>query len=55
MMPRESLDSVVKYLHRMIGHVGAGEATDAELLTRFANQRDAAAFELLVWRHGPMV
>ncbi|MBI3408435.1 MAG: sigma-70 family RNA polymerase sigma factor [Planctomycetes bacterium] len=54
-MPRESLNSVVKYLHRMIGFVAAGEATDAELLTRFAGQRDAAAFELLVWRHGPMV
>ncbi len=29
--------------------------SDAELLARFVNARDAAAFELLVWRHGAMV
>lgn len=28
---------------------------DAELLRRFAHDRDEAAFELLVWRHGAMV
>jgi RNA polymerase sigma factor (sigma-70 family) len=28
---------------------------DADLLFRFAEQRDEAAFELLVWRHGGMV
>src|SRR4051812_42565161 len=28
---------------------------DAELIRRFACDRDAAAFELLLWRHGPMV
>jgi RNA polymerase sigma factor (sigma-70 family) len=29
--------------------------TDAELVGRYAESRDAAAFEVLVWRHGPMV
>ncbi len=29
--------------------------TDAELLRRYAEARDPAAFELLVWRHGPLV
>jgi len=29
--------------------------SDAALLARFAEQRDPAAFELLVWRHGAMV
>ena len=29
--------------------------TDAELLRRYAEGRDPAAFELLVWRHGPLV
>jgi RNA polymerase sigma factor (sigma-70 family) len=29
--------------------------TDAELLARYVRLRDAAAFELLFWRHGPMV
>jgi RNA polymerase sigma factor (sigma-70 family) len=28
---------------------------DAELLRRYAEARDPAAFELLVWRHGPLV
>src|SRR5439155_21875977 len=36
----------------------AGDAAgpaDADLLARFAAHRDEAAFELLVWRHGPLV
>jgi RNA polymerase sigma factor (sigma-70 family) len=32
-----------------------GGLSDAELLRRFVRRRDEAAFELLVWRHGPMV
>src|SRR5262245_14180517 len=28
---------------------------DSELVRRFAHDCDAAAFELLLWRHGPMV
>jgi RNA polymerase sigma-70 factor (ECF subfamily) len=34
---------------------GAHGATDAHLLERFVALRDEAAFELLLWRHGPMV
>ncbi|HYH63873.1 MAG TPA: sigma-70 family RNA polymerase sigma factor [Urbifossiella sp.] len=35
---------------------GPPDATgDAELLRRFADHRDEAAFELIVWRHGGMV
>ena len=33
----------------------AGGVPDAELLSRYARGGDQAAFELLVWRHGPMV
>lgn len=33
----------------------AGEPTDAELIARFAADRDATAFELLVWRHAALV
>jgi RNA polymerase sigma factor (sigma-70 family) len=29
--------------------------TDAQLLDRFVRERDEAAFEVLVWRHGPAV
>jgi RNA polymerase sigma factor (sigma-70 family) len=36
-------------------HAGLVGATDADLLARFAADRDPAAFELLVWRHGRMV
>src|SRR6476646_8765703 len=32
-----------------------GPAPDERLLERFAAERDEAAFEVLVWRHGPMV
>src|SRR5712692_5379354 len=32
-----------------------GGLTDAQLLDRFLTEHDEAAFELLVWRHGPMV
>jgi RNA polymerase sigma factor (sigma-70 family) len=34
---------------------GPNQVTDAELLSRFVRGRDPAAFELLFWRHGPMV
>jgi RNA polymerase sigma factor (sigma-70 family) len=33
----------------------AGLVSDAELLRRFVTQRDETSFELLLWRHGPMV
>src|SRR5688572_16343489 len=32
-----------------------GLIPDAELLRRFADQHDEAAFELLLWRHGGMI
>src|SRR5262249_11714610 len=35
-------------------HLASG-VSDAQLLERFSTQRDEAAFELLVWRHGGMV
>src|SRR6476620_10080028 len=33
----------------------AAGVSDADLLARFRDARDEAAFELLVYRHGPMV
>jgi RNA polymerase sigma factor (sigma-70 family) len=45
----------MRHLRRMLAAPCAGELTDAELLERFVAGRDEAAFEVLVWRHGPKV
>jgi RNA polymerase sigma factor (sigma-70 family) len=42
---------VREFLHQL----AAAEAPDAELVWRFATQRDEAAFAALVTRHGPLV
>jgi RNA polymerase sigma factor (sigma-70 family) len=52
-MSAKPLSGILGYLRR----ASADRATipDARLLERFAAVGDPAAFELLVWRHGPMV
>jgi RNA polymerase sigma factor (sigma-70 family) len=45
----------LRYLRQAACKAPAGEVPDEELLRRFACRGDEAAFELLVWRHGPMV
>src|SRR5437588_6574778 len=47
---RGVIDSIRRAAARSVPGV-----SDAQLLARFAGQRDEAAFELLVWRHGKMV
>ncbi len=37
------------------GLANTRELSDGQLLERFCAQRDEAAFDVLVWRHGPMV
>jgi RNA polymerase sigma factor (sigma-70 family) len=54
-MAKEDLHGLVRYMHRMLAAQGAGVLSDAQLLERFLSQRDEMAFEVLVWRHGPMV
>src|SRR5438445_940257 len=49
------LASILGHLRRVVVQRTDGGLSDAELLQRFATQRDEAAFEVLVWRHGPMV
>src|SRR5690349_4880738 len=49
------LRDVVHFLRRVVAPGGMGGVSDAELLERFVRNRDEAAFELLVWRHGKMV
>jgi RNA polymerase sigma factor (sigma-70 family) len=49
------LTLVLQHLRKLLRREGAGGVADSELLSRFLRQRDEAAFEVLVWRHGPMV
>src|SRR5262249_43232845 len=48
-------DSVLGAIRKLFAPSTAGGPTDAELLRRFARERDEAAFELLVWRHAGLV
>ncbi|MBP3956188.1 RNA polymerase sigma factor [Gemmata sp. G18] len=49
------LSGLVHRLGRVVARDGLAQLTDDELLRRFTADRDALAFEALVWRHGPMV
>lgn len=46
--------TLLAYLRRL-GRSSAVESSDAELLGRFAEQRDESAFNSLLLRHGPLV
>ena len=46
---------ILQHLGGLIRRHGGGGVTDGQLLERFVRQRDETAFEVLVWRHGPMV
>jgi RNA polymerase sigma factor (sigma-70 family) len=50
-----SLPAVLEHVQRRLRPSFSGVVTDAQLLERFLHERDEAAFELLMWRHGPMV
>ncbi len=50
-----SLPAVLEHVQRRLRPSLSGVVTDAQLLERFLHKRDEAAFELLMWRHGPMV
>jgi RNA polymerase sigma factor (sigma-70 family) len=45
----------MQMLRRVAARHARDEQADAQLLARFVRQRDEAAFEVLVHRHGPMV
>jgi RNA polymerase sigma factor (sigma-70 family) len=47
--------SLIQNLRRVADLPGDGMLLDAQLLERWVNHRDEAAFELLLRRHGPMV
>jgi RNA polymerase sigma factor (sigma-70 family) len=48
------LHNVLHHLRRAVGAPEGGDS-DARLLDRFVRENDAAAFELIVWRHEGMV
>src|SRR5262249_34465866 len=53
-MSKPPLQNVVRTLFKLAGRPD-GVSSDQELLTRYVEQHDETAFELLVRRHGPMV
>jgi RNA polymerase sigma factor (sigma-70 family) len=53
-MAEERLHDLLRRLRRLSGEPEGG-LSDAQLLEHFVSRRDEAAFEVLVWRHGPMV
>jgi RNA polymerase sigma factor (sigma-70 family) len=48
-------DSILRRIRHLFSARADAGATDADLLRRFADVRDEAAFELLVWRHAALV
>ena len=54
-MATAQMDAVVRHLRRAVLRQDEAGRTDAHLLAAFIEQKDEAAFEALVRRHGPMV
>jgi RNA polymerase sigma factor (sigma-70 family) len=54
-MPSGSMSAVILHLRKAISRQGEADLTDAQLLERFIENRDEAAFSALVARHGSMV
>ncbi|OAI53669.1 hypothetical protein AYO44_15770 [Planctomycetaceae bacterium SCGC AG-212-F19] len=54
-MPQGPLAGVFRHIRRLVGLTNSPDQTDSELLRRFSDARDDAAFASLVHRHGPLV
>jgi RNA polymerase sigma factor (sigma-70 family) len=54
-MPDGPRHSLIKYIQRIAHQEQFRVLDDAELVAQFAGERSEAAFEALVWRHGPLV
>ena len=54
-MPDRFLPQFLRSFRRAMGPGGQPDLTDADLLRRFVEQKDPAAFEVLVWRHAALV
>jgi RNA polymerase sigma factor (sigma-70 family) len=55
MVKNGHLGTLMHRLRSLAAPHQAGGSTDVQLLERFVAHGDEAAFEVLVWRHGPMV
>src|SRR5262245_37325124 len=51
----DSLVHLIQHLRQAGGGTEIALLSDEDLLARFVQSRDQAAFEVLVWRHGAMV
>jgi RNA polymerase sigma factor (sigma-70 family) len=49
------LRTLIEQLRRSVSPSSEDTLTDAQLLRRWTEERDEAAFEVLLWGHGPMV
>jgi RNA polymerase sigma factor (sigma-70 family) len=54
-MTATRLRPIVGYIQQLASRTVQAEATDRQLLERFARERDEEAFRVLVRRHGPLV
>jgi RNA polymerase sigma factor (sigma-70 family) len=54
-MEPEPMNRLIRSLHKLAQPAEGERIGDAQLLERFVASRDQAAFELLLWRYGPMV
>jgi RNA polymerase sigma factor (sigma-70 family) len=54
-MDDRTTNPLLRYLHKVAAPGEVGRLTDRQLLERFVQRRDEAAFEVLVHRHGPLV
>ncbi len=54
-MPNKPLNALIRQMRVSTQPPASQELSDSELLDRFVQRCDQAAFELLVWRHGTMV
>ena len=52
---RTSVGGVVGRLQTILSAQDAERQSDRDLLLRFVQTSDQVAFEVIVWRHGPMV
>ena len=50
-----STNRILQHVRSLIRRGGGGSASDGQLLKRFVKEGEETAFEVLVWRHGPMV